>query len=393
MLRGAGQLVLTVGLTGGIGSGKSAVGALLLQHGAVVVDADLVAREVVAPGTAGLSAVIAAFGPQLGRADGSLDRSALGDLVFHDDGARKQLNGIVHPLIAERTRLLFAAAERDGADVLVHDVPLLVETGLGAGYHLVVVVEAPVPVRLERLAARGLPGPQAQARMAAQADDTARRAVADVTLDNTGTPAVLAAQVRPLWVDRLTPYARNLAATRPAPRGPVELVPSQQQWPAEAARLLARLRRRCPGAEVQHIGSTAVPGLVAKDVLDLQVEVATWAEVEALEGPLNRGGFVRRPDVSTDPVRFELDPDPEQWRKRVHLSADPGRAANVHVRIAGTTAARAAVTLRDRLRADGPARQGYAALKQRLAEQYPDDVDAYAEGKTDLIMKLLRHTG
>lgn len=149
----------------------------------------------------------------------------------------------------------------------------------------------------------------------------------------------------------------------------------------------------CPDADVQHIGSTAVPGLTAKDVLDLQVEVATWSEVEALDGSLTRGGFVRRPDVSTDPVRPELDPDPDQWRKRVNLSADPGRAANVHVRVAGTTAARAAVAFRDLLRADGQARQAYAALKHRLAERHPDDVDAYAEGKTDLIMMLLGHNG
>ncbi len=124
MLWRAGRPVLTVGLTGGIGSGKSAVSALLATQGAAVVDADLVARDVVAPGTPGMAAVIAAFGPQLLLSDGSLDRSALGGLVFADDGARKRLNGIVHPLIAERTRLLFAAAERDRADVVVHDVPL-----------------------------------------------------------------------------------------------------------------------------------------------------------------------------------------------------------------------------------------------------------------------------
>jgi len=384
--------VLTVGLTGGIGSGKSAVSALLREHGAHVVDADVVAREVVAPGTPGLAAVLAAFGHDLLAPDASLDRPALGEVVFGDDGARERLNAIVHPLIAGRTRLLFAAAERDAVDVVVHDVPLLVEADLGPSYHLVVVVHAPVEVRLVRLAARGLTEPQARARMAAQADDAARRTAADVWLDNSGSQAALAAQVRFLWADRLAPYGRNLAACRPAPRGRVELVAPRQQWAVEAARLMARLRRRCPDAHVEHIGSTAVPGLAAKDVLDLQVEVATWAQVEELEEPLNRAGFVRRADVSTDPVRVELDPDPEQWRKRVHLSVDPGRAANVHVRVAGTTAARAAVTLRDLLRADEQARQAYEARKQRLAEQHRDDVDAYSEGKTDLIVALLRHT-
>ena len=381
------ESVLTVGLTGGIGSGKSAVSALLAGFGAAVVDADLVAREVVAPDTDGLAALVAAFGPEVLATDGSLDRPAMGARVFADEQARRRLNAIVHPLIGERTVTLMADAERCGVRVLVHDVPLLVESGLAPGYHLVVVVGAPVDLRLARLADRGLPQEQARSRMAAQADDAQRRAVADAWVDNGGSRGHLDEQVRRLWEERLVPYASNVADGRAAGRGPVRLVPPQEHWQADGARLVARLEH-LTGAEVHHIGSTAVPGLAAKDVVDLQVEVADWAEVEAVEAPLAAGGFPRRQDVTSDPVRAELDPDPAGWRKHVHLSADPGRAANVHVRVAGSTAARVALDFRDRLRVDAQAREEYAVLKQRLAVRHGDDVDAYAEGKTELVVRL-----
>ncbi|MDT3438309.1 MULTISPECIES: dephospho-CoA kinase [unclassified Pseudofrankia] len=188
-----------MGLTGGIGSGKSAVSARLAEHGAVVVDADKLARDVVAPGTPGLTAVAEAFGPGVLRPDGSLDRAALGQIVFADPAARRRLEGITHPLIRDETARRFAAPPPDA--VVVHDIPLLVEAGMGKGYDLVVVVEAPRELRLERLAGRGLPRDQAEARMATQADDAARRAVADVLLDNSGTLAGLHAQVDALWHD------------------------------------------------------------------------------------------------------------------------------------------------------------------------------------------------
>ena len=380
--------MLSVGLTGGIGSGKSAVSALLGGLGAAVVDADLVAREVVAPGTPGLAAVVEAFGPEVLLPDGGLDRPALGQRVFGDDAARGRLNAIVHPLVGERTLELMARAE--GAPVLVHDVPLLLENGLAPAYHLVVVVDAPVDTRLERLALRGLPPDQARARMAAQATDAQRRAAADVLLDNGGARDRLAAQVHELYAGRLLPYADHLRQGRHAGRGQVALSEPDPGWADAGARLVARLRHLCPGAvDVQHVGSTAVPGLRAKDVVDLQVEVADAQQVEALSGPLAAGGFPRREDVEGDPARPELDADPAQWRKRLHRSADPGRAANVHVRVAGTTSARAAVALRDLLRDDPQARGAYEAEKVRLAARWPDDVDAYAEGKTAVLVPLL----
>ncbi len=191
--------VLRVGLTGGIGSGKSTVARLLVGRGAVVVDADLLAREVVAPGTEGLRQVEAEFPGVV--SDGELDRAALAAVVFADPERRRALEAITHPLIAARTAALAATVPAGG--VLIHDVPLLVERGMAPAYDLVVVVEAPLEVRLRRLAGRGLPEEQARERMAHQASDAERRAVADVVLDNGGTLADLSAQVDRTWRDRI----------------------------------------------------------------------------------------------------------------------------------------------------------------------------------------------
>ncbi len=190
--------MLRVGLTGGIGAGKSAVAARLAARGAAVVDADAVAREVVAPGTAGLAEVAAAFGPVVLAADGSLDRPALGRIVFADPAARRRLEAITHPRIGARTAELAAAAEAAGTAVLVHDVPLLVESGLQGTYDVVLVVEAPLDVRLARLAGRGLPAAEARARIASQADSQ-RRAVATYVVNNAGSLAELDARVEGLW--------------------------------------------------------------------------------------------------------------------------------------------------------------------------------------------------
>jgi dephospho-CoA kinase len=197
--------VLRIGLTGGIGSGKSTVAALLAARGAVVVDADRIAREVVEPGTPGLAAVVGAFGPGVLTADGALDRAALASVVFADPEARARLDGIVHPLV--RARAAEVVAQAPGDAVIVQDVPLLVETGQAGSYDLVLVVEADLETRLARLVLRGLGEDDARARIAAQATDEQRRAVADVVLDNSGTPDALAAQVERLWAERVAPAA------------------------------------------------------------------------------------------------------------------------------------------------------------------------------------------
>ncbi|MDP9390107.1 MAG: dephospho-CoA kinase [Actinomycetota bacterium] len=196
-------LVLRIGLTGGIGSGKSTVATLLAARGAVVVDSDRIAREVVEPGTPGLAAVVEAFGEQVRVADGSLDRPRLASIVFADPEARKRLDGIVHPLVRARAAELAAAAPDDA--VVVHDVPLLVETGQAGSYDVVLVVEADVEIRVRRLIQRGLTEDDARARIAAQATDAQRRAAADVVLDNSGTPEELAAQVDRFWAERVAP--------------------------------------------------------------------------------------------------------------------------------------------------------------------------------------------
>lgn len=196
--------MLRVGLTGGIGAGKSTVSRRLALLGAVVLDADRIAREVVEPGTPGLTALVADFGPAILAPDGTLDRSALGALVFPDPAALARLNAIVHPLIGSRTAALTAEAERAQVGVLVHDVPLLVEGGLQSSYDLVVVVDASPQVQLDRLTRlRAMSETDARDRMARQATRADRLAVAGVVLANEGSPADLERQVDELW-ERLT---------------------------------------------------------------------------------------------------------------------------------------------------------------------------------------------
>ena len=190
-----------MGLTGSTGAGKSAVSRLLAARGATVVDADLVAREVVEPGSDGLAAVVAEFGPGVLGDDGGLDRPALGRLVFGDPEARARLNAVLHPRIAARSAELMAAAqERDPDGVLVHDVALLVENGLTPAYDVVVVVDTDPELAVRRLVEqRGFAESDARARLAAQATRQQRLAVADEVLSNDGTQQELAAQVEALW--------------------------------------------------------------------------------------------------------------------------------------------------------------------------------------------------
>ena len=196
---------MQIGLTGGIGAGKSAVARRLAELGARVVDADALAREVVAAGTPGLAAVVAEFGPGVLRPDGELDRPALGRLVFADEAALGRLNAIVHPLVRCRAAELIATAP--AGSVIVQDVPLLVETGQAGRFDLVVVVEAPAEVRTGRLARdRGMSADEARSRMAAQASDEQRRAAADVVLVNDGSPDELRAQVDRVWRELVVPH-------------------------------------------------------------------------------------------------------------------------------------------------------------------------------------------
>ncbi len=370
--------MLRVGLTGGIGSGKSTVARRLAQHGAVIIDADVVAREVVAPGTSGLRQVVATFGDGLLSPDGALDRAQLARLVFADPDDRRRLNAIVHPLVRARTEELTAAAP--AAAVVVNDVPLLAETGLAPAYQLVVVVQAPEQLRVARLVGeRGMSAPDAQARVATQATEAERAAVADVLLDNTGSVAALYEAVDAVWQDRIAPFADNLRECRPAGHTTAVIVPADLNWPRQFHRLAERIRHAVGDLGVDHIGSTAVRGLAAKDVIDLQLTVDSLEQADALGPAITDAGFPTVRGIDADRPKPSL-PDPGQWGKRLHASADPGRPAHLHLRVAGSPGWRYALLFRDWLRADAAELVRYEAVKRRLADDHLVRAD-YAEAK------------
>ncbi|MFD7613775.1 dephospho-CoA kinase [Streptomyces sp. NPDC059828] len=190
--------MLKVGLTGGIGAGKSEVSRLLVSYGAILIDADRIAREVVEPGTPGLAAIVETFGPEILSADGTLDRPKLGSIVFADPDRLAGLNAIVHPLVGARSAELEATAGPDA--IVIHDVPLLTENHLAPLYDVVVVVEASEATQLDRLVRlRGMTEADARARMAAQATGEERRAIADLIVDNNGPLESLEPRVREVW--------------------------------------------------------------------------------------------------------------------------------------------------------------------------------------------------
>jgi dephospho-CoA kinase len=224
-----------VGLTGGIGSGKSTVASMLRERGAWIVDADAVAREVVEPGSEALAELVERFGPEILAPDGSLDRPALGRLAFVDEATRKELEAITHPAINQEFLRRMQAAPP--GSIVVCDIPLLVESpqAQARGYPVVIVVEAPRELRLARLEERGVPRDDAEARMAAQASDEERRAIATHVIDNSGSHADLEPQVDKVWAD-LVQRNESLEKERHTP--------SVRSW---GARLRARLRLRRRG--------------------------------------------------------------------------------------------------------------------------------------------------
>jgi dephospho-CoA kinase len=216
---------------------------------------------------------------------------------------------------------------------------------------------------------------QARSRMAAQASREDRLAAADVVLDNSGSVEELNAAVDLLWTRRLAPFAENISKQRAAPRsgGPV-LAPSDPTWQAQAARLAARLELAAPAdiLAVDHIGSTAVPGLDAKDIIDLQLTVADLATADRIAPLLAAAGFPLWPGVFADSPN-PSHPDPADWAKRLHGNADPGRPVNLHVRPAGSPGWRFSLCFRDWLRDDAAARRDYLAEKRRVAALHSVD--------------------
>ena len=330
--------MLRVGLTGGIGSGKSTAARRFTELGAVLVDSDVLAREVVAVGTPGLAEIVADFGDGVLGPDGALDRPALAAVVFGDPAARARLNAIVHPRVREGTEQVIAAARGDA--IVVQDIPLLVETRSPAEFDLVVVVQADAATRVRRLVdARGMSAVDARARIDAQAGDEVRRAAADVLLDNDGAPAALAAAVDALWHRRLVPFEQNLRLRRPAL--PADGVTEPESgWAAAGARLAARVARAAgaAGGGAAHVGPTAVPGapVAAADPVEILLGVSGDDGVEVAGDALDGAGFPRLPADQAG----------------AHGGVDPGRPVLVHVRPVGSPQWRSALLRRDWLRAD-----------------------------------------
>ena len=305
--------MLSLGLTGGIAAGKSLLANRFRELGAVVIDADRLAREVVAPGTPGLAAVVGQFGARILLPDGSLDRAQLGAIVFADKDARESLNAIVHPLVRAAANAL--KDDAGPGSIVVQDIPLLVESGQGANFHLVVVAHAPKDVRVARMVRdRGMTEADALARIAAQATDEERAAVADVLIVNDGTPDKVIKELDALWHDRLVPFAANLSAGVPAcPSKEVRAVQPDASWPAQAARLAARIKH-------------AVGDLAASVDLEdshgdctFRLQPAQGARREQIDAALVTAGFLPRRNGGPCLPRF--------------CSADPGVSASVVIAV------------------------------------------------------------
>jgi dephospho-CoA kinase len=380
-------MVLRIGLSGGIGAGKSTVSSTFGDLGGIVVDGDVISREVVEPGTEGLAKLVEAFGEQILSDDGSLNRPALAAIAFSDEAKRQTLNGIVHPLVGRRRSELIAEAGDDA--VIVEDIPLLVESGMAPMFPLVIIVNADEDLRVQRLIEhRGFSEEDARARIKAQATEEQRRAVADVWLDNTGSADELVTQARDLWHQRIVPFEHNLDAGEPARSQPV-LVPYDSSWPDQARRIAARLSTACGhrAVRIDHIGSTAVQGLDAKDVIDMQVTVASLDDADELAESLTSAGYVHRPithDEGKPAARstvaeFDNADDESLWQKRIHASADPGRPTLVHLRVDGWPNQQFALLFVDWLAANPDAREHYLAVK-RDAEQ-ARDIASYVASK------------
>ncbi|OBG63673.1 dephospho-CoA kinase [Mycobacterium sp. E3339] len=382
--------MLRIGLTGGIGAGKSALSATFAKCGAVIVDGDVISREVVQPGTEGLKALVAAFGDDILLPDGSLDRPALAAKAFADDEARQRLNGIVHPLVGKRRAEIIASVPEDS--VVVEDIPLLVESGMAPLFPLVVIVYADVEVRLRRLIEqRGMPESDARARIAAQASDEQRRAVADIWVDNSGSPDNLVQRAHDVWDNRILPFAHNLSRRQVA-RAPVRVVPPDPSWRDEAQRIVNRLKTACGhrAIRVDHIGSTAVADLPAKDVIDVQVTVESLAVADEVAESLLSVGYPRlehitadaaKPDARSTVQDFDHSDDTALWHKRIHASADPGRPTNVHIRVAGWPNQQFALLFVDWLNANADVREQYSRMKREADAAAGGDIMRYITAK------------
>ncbi len=332
--------MLRVGLTGGIGSGKSTVAVLLRELGAVVTDADAVAREVVEPGMPALAAIRHRFGEQVIGPDGRLDRAGLAARVFPDPQELRALEAITGPAIAARVAELRGAVPADRVDV--YDMPLLVEHGGWVHEHLTLVVGASEGERIRRLVEqRGLAEADARARVARQATDGQRRAAADEWIDNEGSRADTEAQVRAIWERRLVPYDANLRGGIPA-RRPDLSAPwvADPAWAARGERVCARVAAALTGrgVRVELLGSTVGTGVLAGDVVEVQLGVRSWEQVDepAFVAALGRAGYLPQPDRGDVPRPAGSDPHSSPALR--FEGQDPGGLVDLQVRETGSTA-------------------------------------------------------
>ncbi|MFC4336949.1 dephospho-CoA kinase [Salininema proteolyticum] len=376
--------MLKIALTGGIGAGKSTAARIFSQLGAELIDADVLAREVVAPGTDGLRAIVDRFGPEVLAANGELDRTKLASIVFDDGASRARLESIVHPRVRARSEEIKAALP--GGAVVLEDIPLLAETGQAAAFHLAVAVEAPVEVRFDRLVERGMSREDAVRRVKSQASEEERRRVCDVVLDNSGDEHSLELQIQQLWRERVLPFARNLSEGKSAKRGEkLEFIAHDKRWESRFEHIAARLRRvlGTSAVRIDHIGSTAVADLPAKDVIDIQVTVVALTAVDRAEASLGAAGFFScAPEggKAVYDVPNAVHPEEWKWEKRLYGSADPGNIAHLHFRSIKTPGQRFALLFRDWMRSDEEAREDYARMKGDLAARFETTTE-YAEAK------------
>ena len=388
-----------IGLSGGIGAGKSTVSSTFQSYGGIIVDGDVIAREVVAPGTEGLASLTAAFGEDILLPDGALNRPALAAVAFSDEEKLATLNSIVHPLVGKRRAELI-----DGApvgSVVVEDIPLLVESQMAPMFPLVVIVHADEEVRVARLIEyRGFSEDDARARIKAQATVEQRQAVADVWLDNSGNADDLAAKARVLWEERILPFARNVQAGVSATVAP-QVVAYDPTWPDQANRIVARLNTACGhrAVRVDHIGSTAVQGLDGKDVIDVQVTVTSLDVAEELTDLLRASGYPQNTDITGDVARddarstvaeFDHSDDTSLWQKHFHASGDPGRPTHVHIRVDGWPGQQFALLFPAWIAANPDERAAYAALKRDVPADAPATGGDYADAKEPWLVGAYR---
>jgi dephospho-CoA kinase len=383
--------MLRIGLTGGIGAGKSTVSATFNECGGIIVDGDVIAREVVEPGTEGLARLVEAFGEDILLADGALNRPALAAKAFVDDEKRAVLNGIVHPLVGQR-RLEIIESVSDDA-VVVEDIPLLVETGMAPMFPLVIVVTADPETRVERLIKRGMDEADARARIKAQAPEEQRRAIADVLLDNSAAQDELVEKARDLWYNRVLQLAHNIRMRQVAEHK-LELVPYRPAWRDDARRIIDRIQIACgdKALRIDHVGSTAVEGMAAKDVIDIQVTVASLDVADEIAGALADVGYPRIEHIASDTPH---QGDPALWQKRIHGAADPGRPARIHLRVDGWPNQRYALLFTDWLSANPAAREEYVAVKRNAltASHYTEAKEPWVHDAYHRALEWAESTG